>query len=105
MSQSKIYAGNLAYQTTEEGLREAFSGYGNITDLKLITDRDTGRSKGFGFITFEEASAAEAALEKNGTDLDGRQIRVSLAKEDDRGGSRGGRGGRFGGGNGGNRRF
>ncbi len=97
MKQAKIYVGNLSYQTTSDDLQEAFSAYGNITELKLITDRETGRSKGFAFITFDDSSAIEAAVALNGTDLDGRQIKVSEAKED-RGDSGGGSRGGFGGG-------
>ena|SRR3990167_441017 len=110
MNQTKIYVGNLPYQTTSEDLDEAFSAYGKIAELKLIMDRETGRSKGFAFITFEDADAAQAALQLNSTELGGRQIKVNLAKEDrgdrnDRGG-RGGRGpGPGPGGPGGRRRF
>jgi len=86
MSQTKIYVGNLSYSTTPDQLQAAFSEFGNIAELKLIEDRETGRSKGFAFITYEQPSAAESALSLNGTDLDGRQIKVSLAREDrDRG--------------------
>jgi len=92
MNQTKIYVGNLPFQTTSEDLEATFSAYGNIAECKLITDRETGRSKGFAFITFAEASGAEAALKLDGTDLGGRQIRVNLAKEDRGGGRRGGGG-------------
>lgn len=104
MNQTKIYVGNLSYDTTEAGLQETFGAYGDITDCKLITDRATGRSKGFAFITFEKPEAANDALKLDGTDLDGRPIRVNLAREDrDRGGRPGGHGGGFGGGRGGYR--
>jgi heterogeneous nuclear ribonucleoprotein A1/A3 len=100
MSQTKLYVGNLSYHTTEGELRETFSTYGEITELKLITDRDTGRSKGFAFVSFETAEAAESALSLNDTELDGRKMRINFAKDD--GGRRGGGGNRFGG-NGGQR--
>lgn len=90
MNQAKIYVGNLSYQTTSDALSDAFGSYGEIVELKLIMDRETGRSKGFAFITFGNSDAAEAALSLNGTELDGRRIKVSIAKED-RGGGGGGR--------------
>jgi cold-inducible RNA-binding protein len=106
MSESKIYVGNLSYQTSEDQLRDFFAQYGSIEDLKLIIDFQTGRSKGFAFITFASDEDAKKALEANGTDLDGRSIVVNAAREN-KGGSggdrRGGGGGdRRGGGAGGN---
>lgn len=103
MNQTKLYVGNLSYQTTSDDLRESFASFGDIAELKLITDRDTGRSKGFAFVTYETNEAAEAALSLNDTTLDGRQIKVNYAKEGQQrsggGGSRfGGGGSRFGGG-------
>lgn len=99
MSQNKIYVGNLSYSTTGNDLQDAFGGFGSIDDVKLITDRETGRSKGFAFITFSSDDGASAALELNGTTLDGRQIKVSIAKQDrNRNGGGGGRGGNGGGG-------
>ena len=72
----------------------AFSRFGNITDAIVLKDRETGRSRGFGFITFESAEEAEAAIQgMNEQDLDGRQIRVNLANERPAGGDRGGFGG------------
>ncbi|MEG1480176.1 MAG: RNA-binding protein [Kiritimatiellia bacterium] len=101
-----IYVGNLAYDTTEDGLRGAFSQYGEVASARVVTDRMTGRSKGFGFVEMtsaEEGNAAIAAL--NGADLDGRAIRVNESqpkpREDrPRGGFGGGapRSGGFGGG-------
>ena len=78
----KLYVGNLSYNTTEDNLRNFFAGYGNVASAKIIVDRDTGNSKGFGFIemgTDEEASAAIAGT--NGTELDGRQLRVNEAMD------------------------
>jgi len=97
MSQEKVYVGNLSYNTTSDELSEAFGAFGSIVELKLIEDRETGRSKGFAFITFESADDAAKAVESlNGSTLDGRQIKVNVARED-RGGSRGGGGGGRGG--------
>jgi RNA recognition motif-containing protein len=78
----KLYVGNLSYNTTEDSLRNYFAGYGTVTSAKIIVDRETGNSKGFGFIemsTDEEASAAIAGT--NGTELEGRQIRVNEAMD------------------------
>lgn len=82
MSSSKLFIGGLSYSTDESTLRDAFSHYGEIVDAKIIIDRDTGRSRGFGFITYaadEQASSAIMALD--GKDLHGRNIRVSPATE------------------------
>ena len=95
----------MSWNTTDDSLREAFSKFGEITDAVVINDRDTGRSRGFGFVTFSEDSDAEKAMaEMNGTDLDGRTINVNEAQDKGRGGGRsggGGGGGRRGGGGGG----
>lgn len=95
MNQAKIYVGNLSYNTTEDQLRDFFGQYGNISDCKLISDFQTGRSKGFGFITYASDAEGEKALEANGADLDGRKLRVNTAKENGGGGGarRGGPGG------------
>jgi cold-inducible RNA-binding protein len=69
MQQNKLYVGNLPYSVDEAQLRELFGQYGDIADLALIMDRDTGRPKGFAFITFGSQQAAEAALAQNGKDL------------------------------------
>lgn len=91
----KIYVGNLPYEATDGDLESLFSDFGSITEVKLIMDHATGRSKGFGFITFDSADAANDAQKLNGHEFNGRQIRVSMAK--DTGGQRGG-GRRHGGG-------
>ena len=97
MSNSKIYVGNLPFNTSEQDLGDLFSQYGQITECKLITDRYSGRSKGFAFITYNSADEANAALVMNGSDMDGRNLRVNIAEDrrrDDRSG-RGDRGGNF----------
>lgn len=88
----KVYVGGLAWATDDNGLADAFSAFGAVTEAKVITDRETGRSRGFGFVTYEEESAAQAAInEMNGKDLDGRSLNVSEARErTPRGGGGGG---------------
>lgn len=82
MSQAKIYVGNLPYNTNEDELRDFFAQYGNIEDIKLIVDFNTGRSKGFGFITFANAQACESAVAAaNGAEMGGRKLKVNVARE------------------------
>lgn len=81
MRQSKIYIGNLNFKTTEDSINQYFSQYGLIKEIKLITDRMTGRSKGFAFITFEQEESAKKATSADGSQLDGRQIKVNIARE------------------------
>ena len=101
---SKLYVGNLSYNTTSSDLEQLFSQHGTVQSAEVIADRDSGRSKGFGFVQMgsdEEAQAAIAAL--NGQEQDGRTLTVNEAKpREDRGGfgGGGGRGGRGGGGGG-----
>ena len=91
----KLFVGGLSWNTTDDGLRQAFERFGEVTEAKVITDRDTGRSRGFGFVSFSDDQAASAAInEMNGTDLDGRTIKVNEAEDK---GPRGGGGGRPGG--------
>ena len=85
---NKIYVGNLAYATDEDGLRGVFAQYGQIDDLKLIIDFATGRSKGFGFVTYASSQEADKALAANGLDLDGRNLRVNIARDNNSGGGR-----------------
>ncbi len=99
----KLYVGNLPYSATEQQLHDTFSQCGTVESAKLITDRDTGRSKGFGFVEMSSDQEAQAAIDKfNGTDLDGRAMTVSHARpqapRDNRGGGFGGRRGGGGGG-------
>ncbi len=85
---NKIYIGNLPYQISNDDLESYFSSCGEIKDIKIIKDRDTGRSKGFAFLEFDEESAAtEACSSMDGKDFQGRNLKVSLAREDNRGGS------------------
>ena len=78
----KIYVGNLNYATTDDQLNQTFAQYGTVLSAKIITDRYTDRSKGFGFVEMEEADAAEAAISAlNGQQLDGRELRVSEAHD------------------------
>ncbi|MCC6158144.1 MAG: RNA-binding protein [Deltaproteobacteria bacterium] len=89
----KLFVGSLSWNTNDDGLRQAFSRFGEISEAKVIMDRETGRSRGFGFVTFnDEANAITARNEMNGAALDGRTIRVDLAqdRDRDRGPSRGG---------------
>jgi len=92
MSEAKIYVGNLSYGATDGDIESYFQKYGTIKDVKVITDRDTGRSKGFAFVTFESPDSAQNALEADGKDLNGRNLKVSIAREQQ--GRTGGAGGR-----------
>ena len=90
----KLFVGGLSWTTTDDGLRQAFASYGEITEAKVITDRDTGRSRGFGFVTFAQDDDAKTAISKmDGTNLDGKTIKVNEAQEKSpRGGGRSGGG-------------
>jgi RNA recognition motif-containing protein len=78
----KLFVGGLSWDTDDAGLQAAFSRFGETTEAKVITDRDTGRSRGFGFVTFAEATAASAAeREMNGSMLDGRTLKVNEAQD------------------------
>ena len=95
-----IFVGSLAWGTTSEGLEQAFSQFGTVTSAKVISDRETGRSRGFGFVDME--SGADEAIEAlNGSDLDGRKIVVNEARPRENRGGGGGGGYRGGGGGGG----
>jgi RNA recognition motif-containing protein len=98
----KLYVGNLSFQSTEDSVRELFAAYGDVSSVALITDRETGRPRGFGFVEFandEHGRAAMAAL--NGKNFDGRDLTVNEAKPREGGGGGGGGRGGFGGGRGG----
>ena len=97
---TRLYVGNLPYAVTELDLRDLFGGLGTVTDAKIVTDRETGRPRGFGFVEMSTEEEARKAIEEiNGRDVQGRQVAVKEA-EDRRGGGGGG-GGRHGGGGGG----
>ncbi len=103
----EIYVGNLAYATKDEGLKAAFSAFGEVTAVRVVTDRMTGRSKGFGFVTMPDSAQAQAAIDAlNGRELDGRTVRVNESQpkpREERGERRGGFGGGRGGFRGGDR--
>jgi RNA recognition motif-containing protein len=87
----KLFVGGISWNTSEDGLRQAFEPFGEVVEATVITDRETGRSRGFGFVLFAEAADADKAIEElDGTELDGRAIKVSEARERPRGDSRGG---------------
>jgi RNA recognition motif-containing protein len=92
---NKLFVGNLSFNTTENDLQDAFGAHGTVTEANLVTDRVTGRARGFGFVTMsteQEAQAAIAAL--NGVELDGRSLTVNVAKpREERSGGGGGYGG------------
>ena len=106
---TRLYVGNLSFHTTADGIREAFSQSGEVTDVHVVMDRETGRSRGFAFVTMGSPAEASTAISNmNGALLDGRPLRVNEAEERPQrgggGGGFGGGGGGFGGGGGGDRR-
>ena len=94
----RLYVGNLPFDATTDAVRAAFEAFGTVHDVSLITDRETGRSRGFGFIEMDEGDADKAIAELDGRDFGGRALRVNEAQQRQ---DRGGRGGRGGGGGGG----
>jgi len=106
---TKLYVGNLSFKTTGDDLQELFSQAGTVESAQVVTDRDSGFSRGFGFVEMSSDEEAQAAISQfNGTEIDGRALNVNEARpREDRGGSGGGgggfRGGNRGGGGGGNR--
>lgn len=78
---NKLFVGGLSWGTDDSGLESAFAPFGTVSEAKVITDRDTGRSRGFGFVTFENSEAASAAIDAlDGSELDGRSIKVNVAQ-------------------------
>jgi hypothetical protein len=99
---TKIYVGNLPWRATDAQLSQLFGQHGDVTDAKIVTDRETGRSRGFGFVTMGNSEAAQAAIRAlNGFSLEGRSLVVNEAREQTGGGGGGGGFGRGGGGGGG----
>ncbi len=99
-----IYVGNLSYDTTEDGLREAFGAHGQVDSARIVIDKYTNQSRGFGFVEMADNAEGQAAIDAlNGADLDGRTLKVNEARPREEGrGGRGGGGGRgYGGGGGG----
>lgn len=103
----KIYVGNLSFRTTQQELEDLFTNYGNVQEAAVVTDRETGRSRGFGFVTMPEDGEASAAIEAlNGTEVEGRTLTVNEARpKTDRPRGGGGGGGGYGGGGGGRDRW
>lgn len=99
---TKLYVGNLSFDTTEDSLRTLFAQHGTVESAKLISDRDTGRPRGFGFVEMSNADASRAMQALNGKEFEGRALKVNEAQEGNRSG---GGGGRPGGGGGGGRRY
>jgi RNA recognition motif-containing protein len=102
----KLYVGNLPFSTTEDELRSLFERHGTVGSVNVITDRETGRPRGFAFVEMEDASAAEAAMRAlDGSQLGGRSLRVNEAQDRRGGGGGGGGGGGFRRGGGGGGRY
>src|SRR6185437_13075528 len=85
-SMTKLYVGNLPFTATEEGVRNLFAPHGTVEKLSLINDRDTGRPRGFGFVEMSNADASRAMQALNGTDFDGRTLKVNEAQDRERSG-------------------
>ncbi len=100
----KLFIGGLSFSTSDDRLRELFAAAGTVESAAVVTDRDTGRARGFGFVEMSTAEeAAEAVKKFNGQEVDGRTLKVELANPSGSGGGRSGGGYRSGGGGGGNR--
>ena len=92
----KIYVGNLSFDTSESALRDLFAEHGEVEEVRIITDRDTGRSRGFGFVTMVEKDSATSAIDSlNKHEFDGRALVVNEARPKNRDGGRGGGRGRY----------
>lgn len=101
-----IYVGNLSYGVDDAALQTMFGEFGEVTSAQVVMDRETGRSRGFGFVEMPDKTEAEAAMKAlNGKDIDGRALTVNEARPKADRGTRGGGGGRSGGGGGGGRRW
>lgn len=96
----KLYVGNLNFRTTQESLEGLFSNYGEVQEVAIITDRETGRPRGFAFVTMNDEGGKEAIEALNGQEFEGRTLNINEARpREPRGGGGGGRGGYGGGGN------
>jgi RNA recognition motif-containing protein len=84
---TKLYVGNLPFTATEDGVRALFSPHGTVEKISLITDRDTGRPRGFGFVEMSNADASRAMQALNGSDFEGRALKINEALDRDRAGS------------------
>ena len=93
---TKLYVGNLPFSATEDSVRTLFTQHGTVEKVSLITDRDTGRPRGFGFVEMSNSDAARAMQALNGADFDGRPLKVNEAQDRDRAGGGGGGGNRGG---------
>ncbi len=104
---TRLYVGNLSYSVSNEQLEELFGEFGQVKSAQVVMDRDTGRSKGFGFVEMSDASGAQAAIDgMNQKEIDGRSLTVNEARpREERGGGGGGGGGGGRGGGGGGRRY
>ena len=81
MSQNKLYVGNLSFNSTEDDINDAFAAHGTVTSVNLLMDRETGRPRGFGFVEMSSEDEAQRAIQAlDGQDLDGRNLKVNLAK-------------------------
>jgi RNA recognition motif-containing protein len=99
---NKLYVGNLAYSTGDQELREAFAPFGNVQSASVVIDRDSGQSRGFGFVEYGSSAEAQQAVDAmNGTMVDGRTLNVNIARPREGGGGGRGGGGGYGGGGGG----
>lgn len=90
---TKLFVGNLSFDTTEDSLRALFTQHGTVESVKIISDRDTGRPRGFGFIEMSNSDASRAMQALNGKDFEGRSLKVNEAQERERSGGGGSRGG------------
>jgi RNA recognition motif-containing protein len=104
MSTKKLFVGNLPFSATSDEVRDLFAAHGTVHEVNLLSDRETGRPRGFGFVEMDEAGATAAMQALNGVDFGGRDLRVNEANERPRSSSGGGRR-EFGGSGGGKRRF
>jgi RNA recognition motif-containing protein len=91
---TKLYVGNLPFTATEDAVRALFTPHGTVEKVSLITDRDTGQPRGFGFVEMSNADASRAVQALNGSDFGGRSLKINEAQDKDRGGGGGNRGAR-----------